>query len=112
MSLLAQAIARQEGFGKQGAVPTVNHNPGDLEHAPGEMHTTSNPIGSFATDDEGWAALDRQLSIYASRGLTIAAMVAIYAPPTENDSAQYLANVCAFAQCSPQDLVSAVLARG
>lgn len=53
MSKLAQLIAKQEGFGIPGAVPTRDNNPGDLEHAPGEVHTGSSPIGSFATAQEG-----------------------------------------------------------
>jgi hypothetical protein len=113
ISLLAQAIAREEGYGKPGAIPTLDNNPGDLEHAPGEMHTTSSPIGSFDTVADGWNALERQLSLYAGRGLTVGDMITqFYAPPSENDSARYVQNVCNFAHCSPDDLVSTVLAQG
>lgn len=112
MTLLAQAIAREEGWGIHGDLPTRQNNPGDLRHAPGEMHAPANPngIGSFATAAEGWDALERQLMLYAERGMTIASMITdAYAPPTKNNSAQYVANVCAFLHCTSDTPVSTAL---
>jgi len=107
-SKLAQAIAREEGFGIPGDLPTRNNNPGDLRHAPDETHPPGEPdaVGSFPTPEDGWAKLERQLSLYSERGLTVQQMIEdCYAPPNENDSARYLANVCTWVGCTPQTLV-------
>lgn len=109
MSKLAEAIAHEEGFYVDGSLPERSNNPGDLEHAPGEAHTTSSPIGSFRDPADGWAALEAQLAKFAERGLTIAQMIDIYAPASENDTAAYLAYVCQYVGCNPQTLVSDVL---
>jgi hypothetical protein len=108
---LAQAIGREEGYGVPGALPTRNNNPGDLRHAPGEMHPPDAPnsVGSFATAEEGWTELERQLRLCAGRNETVAQLVAIYAPPSENDSARYLSDLCTFVGCTPQTLVSDAL---
>lgn len=47
---IANAIAFAEGFGKPGAIPTVRHNPGDIENLAGVVKT-------YATDQDGWNAL-------------------------------------------------------
>ena len=97
MTLLARLIARAEGFGKPGAIPTVRHNPGDLRHSPHSSHEGegSNDIGKIDSDSDGWADLERQLQLYAARGLTLRQMVVdYYAPEIENDSERYLRDVC------------------
>lgn len=86
---LAQLIARREGFGIPGDKPTRDHNPGDLEHAP-HIESWDGPIGIEPSDDAGWADLERQLQLYASRGMTLRQMVFVYAPPKENASDSYL----------------------
>jgi hypothetical protein len=91
MSKLAQLIASEEGFFKSGSLPQRQCNPGDLEHAPGESHQGTGPVGSFATPALGWTALENQLQLDASRGWTLQQMVYTYAPPPQNNSAQYLA---------------------
>lgn len=93
MSRLAQLIAKEEGFGVAGTLPTRNHNPGDLRHSPHSVHSPMNPdgIGIIATDEEGWADLERQLALFAKRGLSLRQMVEIYAPPSDNNrTEQYL----------------------
>jgi hypothetical protein len=95
MTLLARLIAKEEGFGVPGAIPTTHNNPGDLEHAPGETHDGKCPIGSFASVAAGWAMLERQLQLEADRGLTIEQLIYCYAPPSQNNSAAYLQHVCA-----------------
>lgn len=44
-SLLATLIAKREGFGIPGALPTRQNNPGDLRHANGESHDPADPNG-------------------------------------------------------------------
>ena len=69
-SKLALAIAHQEGYFIPGSLPNRNNNPGDLRHAHGENHP-GNPdaVGDYPTATLGWDALQRQLGLYAERGL-------------------------------------------
>lgn len=60
---LAAAIAVAEGFGVPGAIPTVNHNPGDLK-IPGSKLVNGHTY--FATDEAGWNALYRQIGLMRS----------------------------------------------
>jgi DNA-binding Xre family transcriptional regulator len=104
---LAQLIARQEGFGIPGAKPTRDHNPGDLEHAP-HIEAWDGKIGIEPSDDAGWADLERQIQLYASRGMTIQHMIEIYAPPSENATESYLDFICKGLGCEPGDSVADV----
>lgn len=103
MSKLAQLISKQEGFGIPGSVPTRDSNPGDLRHAPHASHDGEGPndIGIETNAVEGWADLERQLQLYADRGLTLAQAIYEFAPPTENNSAAYLNYVCTGLGCVP-----------
>ena len=107
-SLLAQIIARQEGFGQPGKKPTRDHNPGDLEHAP-HIRKWDGKIGVFDTDDIGWDDLENQLQKYAARGLSVQQMVDLYAPPNENNTGSYLKFVCEALDVRPNDPVSFAL---
>ena len=93
MSRLALLISKEEGFGIPGTVPTRRNNPGDLRHAPHASHAGIGPddIGIEPTAAAGWSDLDRQLNLYASRGLTLRQMIVdYYAPPNENDTDHYV----------------------
>ena len=95
--MLARLIAREEGFGIAGTLPTRNHNPGDLRHSPHSQHSADNPngIGQIDTDADGWDDLERQLQLYAGRGLTLREMIVnYYAPKNENDPEKYLLDIC------------------
>ncbi len=75
---LAEEIARMEGFGTPGTLPTLLHNPGSLVLAGQEgafPHMFScasipadDPLGcrsmyaEFSTDEAGWAALHRDIA--------------------------------------------------
>jgi hypothetical protein len=61
---LAQAIARAEGFGVPGAIPTVAHNPGDLVIPGWEGDTLGSAgISVLPDDNTGWARLYHQLQL-------------------------------------------------
>jgi len=105
---LAQLIAREEGFGVVGAKPTRDHNPGDLEHAPG-VQAWDGAIGIEPSDDQGWSDLERQLQLYAERGLTMRQMIEIFAPPNENNTLSYLNFVCDALGCDASTTVSEAL---
>lgn len=108
---LAQLIARREGFGLPGSIPTVRHNPGDLRHSPHSSHwpDQENSIGFIDSNDHGWEDLERQLSLYAERGCTLETMVAAYAPPSENQTSEYLTFLCETGGWTPSTLVSEAL---
>ena|ERR1700693_1968691 len=110
MSKLAQLIAKEEGYGIPGSVPTRDNNPGDLRHSPHSFHAGDpNAIGQIPTIEEGWADLERQLQLYGERGLTLREAIYEFAPPTENNSAQYLNFVCQGLGCQPDILVTEAL---
>ena len=56
-------IARSEGFYKRGSLPNRLHNPGSLVYARqhGAVHHRSG-FAQFATNQEGFEALDRYVS--------------------------------------------------
>lgn len=111
MTTLAQLIAKMEGFGIPGAVPTVRHNPGDLRHSPHSEHAPSKPndIGWIDSDEHGWEDLERQLKLYADRGMTLRQCIEQYAPPNENATGHYLAFVCDGLGCAADTPMSAAL---
>jgi hypothetical protein len=97
VSKLARLIAGEEGYGIPGKIPTTHNNPGDLRHSPHSTHAPGHPddIGCIDTVADGWADLERQLALYASRGLTLRQMIVdYYAPNVENNSDAYLKFVC------------------
>lgn len=105
---LAQLIARREGYGIPGTRPTRDKNPGDLEHG-NRIHSWDGKIGIEHSDDDGWADLEHQLQLYASRKMTIRQMVSIYAPPNENDTQEYLEFITEALAVTPDTLVSVAL---
>lgn len=109
--MLARLIAQMEGFGKPGAVPTRNNNPGDLRHSPHSSHEGegSNDIGIIDTAADGWADLERQLEIYAAHSMSLRAAIYAFAPPSENDSEHYLNFICDGLGLSPDTSVAEAL---
>ena len=92
---LATLIAAEEGFFTSGTLPNRNLNPGDLRHSPHASHLPGDPDGIGVEDsiDDGWADLERQLQLDASRGMTIQQAIYSWAPPSENNTAKYLTDV-------------------
>ena len=72
-----------------------NHNPGNLRDA---SNTTGRNQGfsTFSSDDDGLAAMARQLMLYGDRGNnTPGGILHTYAPRTENKTQQYINDVSA-----------------
>ena len=111
MSKFAELIAKEEGYGIPNTLPTRTNNPGDLRHSPHSFHTADAPdaIGRIDNVEDGWADLERQLQLYADRGLTVAQAIYEWAPPTENNTAQYLAYIVQGLGCTSDTLVSEAL---
>lgn len=54
---IAQAIARAEGFGVAGAIPTVRNNPGNIR----DNSKPGAPVGTYPSVEAGWNALYAQV---------------------------------------------------
>lgn len=69
----------------------ANNNPGNLRYA-GQSGATPGKGGfaKFATPEAGVKALQNQINLDASRGLTLGQFINKYAPPSENNTSQYL----------------------
>lgn len=108
-----EAIARMEGFLVPGSRPQRNNNPADIEA--GRFASAHGAIGSdgrfakFATVSDGYAALRALLSTEGYRNLTVAGAINKFAPPVENDTQNYLNQVCDWVGCKPTDMLAEVL---
>ena len=71
MTKLITLIAKNEGFGGPGNIPTLRNNPGDLRHSPHSTHPGGagheNDIGTIDTLEHGWEDGDRQLFLDARK---------------------------------------------
>lgn len=85
----------------------VNNNPGNLRFA-GQSGAVQGEGGfaKFSSPAEGVKALENQIRLDASRGLTLAQFISKYAPPSENDTARYIQDVIHMTGTSPTTLVS------
>lgn len=97
---IATAIAQFEGYNKPGSVAVRNNNPGNLRAGPGQTGTDANGYAIFPDAATGWAALDNQVNLNISRGLTLNQFFGGgngypgYAPSADsNNPAQYAAFV-------------------
>lgn len=93
MTKLFQLMSKREGFGIPNSKPTRDNNPLDLEHAP-HIHKWDGMIGIEDSLEDGILDGERQLELYASRRLTLSQMIHIFAPPSENDTEEYLRFIC------------------
>ena len=114
MITLVEAIARQEGFGKPGTRATRNHNPGNLNW--GKFASDHGSIGAddkhyaiFDSNQAGFAALRALLGSKSYKGMTVKDAIFKYCPAHdprgENDSMNYVSNVCHWCECEPNTLV-------
>ena len=69
----------------------ANNNPGNLRYV-GQAGATEGKSGfaKFATPEAGVKALQNQIALDASRGLTVEQFINKYAPPSENDTQLYI----------------------
>lgn len=118
----SEAIAREEGFYTNGSRPQRNNNPGDLlwgDEAQRFGATHGDPhFAVFPDVETGWDALKKWLSVKAKidgngnllagyLGAPISKVIYRFAPPGENNSSAYLRNVCAWAEVTPDTILTA-----
>lgn len=104
-----QAVAREEGFFVEGTRPQRNNNPGDLEFggfalAHGASHGDPR-FAVFPDAAEGFAAM-RALLTSHYLGMTVDAALNKWAPPIENETNSYIANVCAWTGLTPETVLT------
>jgi len=87
----------------------VNNNPGNLRFA-GQTGATRGEGGfaKFSSPQAGIQALQRQIQLDASRGLTLSQFISKYAPPSENDTAKYIRDVVAMTGASPNTKINSI----
>lgn len=102
VEIVARAIAKAEGFGIAGAVPTRANNPGDLTQAgQGYAGDTGQTLGAniivFDTVENGWNALYRQVRLMLSGGSGVYSLAdsieAVAAKYTATDAGAWAQNV-------------------
>jgi hypothetical protein len=110
LQTLIEAIAKQEGYGVEGARPTRNNNPGDLKPPMGlstywDGQTGTDPEGFavFATSEWGWQALRTDLSTHAFKNpeQSLAGFIAVFAPSSENNTRAYTEAVASALNVNP-----------
>ena len=108
-----EAIAREEGFYSAGTRPQRNNNPGDIEFGKfTQAHgaTAGDPrFAVFPDHVSGFAAMRSLFLSSGYAGLTIAQALNRWAPPVENKTNAYIANVCAWTGLTPDTLIATVL---
>lgn len=110
---LVEAIARMEGYYVEGTRPQRNNNPGDVEwgkfsQAHGATHGDPR-FAIFPTAEEGFAALTSLLKSSGYNTLTVEEAINRYAPPVENNTTNYVADICEWVGCSPTTLVNTLV---
>jgi hypothetical protein len=100
LKLLMDAIAKREGFGHVGNVPTRMNNPGDLMFANQRYAVPRAVVGrdgktriyaQFPSPEDGFFGLEEQIKLDAGRGKTLAQFIAKYAPASDaNGTGSYL----------------------
>jgi predicted ATPase len=77
-----------------GTIADRLNNPGNLKFV-GQAGATQGEGGfaKFNTPEDGWQALQNQIRLDQSRGLTLAQFVEKYAPSTENDTNLYIQQI-------------------
>ncbi len=72
----------------------VNNNPGNLRFAGQDgAQQGEGGFARFNSPQEGVQALQNQIKLDATRGLTLAQFINKYAPPSENDTSKYIRDI-------------------
>lgn len=93
----------------QGTLAATNNNPGNLKFV-GQPGATEGAGGfaHFETPEAGYAALQQQIKLDASRGQTLAQFINKYAPSSENNTSLYIQQAQQALGISADSLLSSV----
>lgn len=89
--VLMSAIATAEGYFVPGSLPNRHNNPGDLDFADQLGAVADGRFAKFDSVGRGVAANLRQICKRIQEGNSLHQLISIWAPPNENNTAQYLA---------------------
>ncbi len=103
----------------QGTPAAQNNNPGNLMFVGQEGATQGSPkydkngnvVGywaKFLTPEAGYQALQRQIQLDASRGMTLSQFIHKYAPASENDTAKYIQDAIQATGATENTLISSI----
>ena len=109
---LGEAIARYEGFYKDGSLAQRNNNPGNLRYVSWSTRKSGLDSSNFAiypTAEDGLYDLYDLLMAKAEAGYTLEELMNIYAPPVENNTNAYVAFVADELGVSPNTKLSTIL---
>jgi hypothetical protein len=117
---IPDAIAREEGwYMLPPARCRRNNNPGNIDFADWtrEFGATLEDVppseqarfACFPTPAQGFAALRALLGFPRYKGHTLADAIAAWAPPVENETTEYLRNVCGWTGLTPDTIIDAYL---
>jgi hypothetical protein len=108
-----QAVAREEGFYTAGTRPCRNNNPGDIEYGKfTKAHgaTSGDPrFAVFPDANSGFLAMQALFQCPGYKGLTVAEALNRWAPPIENATNSYIANVCKWTGLTADSLIETML---
>lgn len=108
-----QAVAREEGFYAVGTRPNRNNNPGDIEYGKFAMaHGATSTDGRFAIFPDAGTGFKAMAALFlapAYAGFTVAQALNKWAPPIENQTSQYIRNICIWTGCKDSDLVAPLI---
>lgn len=106
----SQAIAREEGWSDPDSRCRRNHNPGNVEYgvfAKAHGAISGDPrFAVFPDDATGFAAVVALL-MEGYVGLNVSEAIEKWAPEVENDTSQYVLNVCHWCGISPSTVLTA-----
>lgn len=105
-----EAIARQEGWLVSNSRARRNHNPGNIRYGRfARLHGAIGTDGAFAifpSDTSGFNAMSILLEGFYV-GDTLEKALLRYAPPTENNTPRYIADVCEWTRLKPSSILTA-----
>lgn len=111
-----EAIGRMEGADIPGSRPNRNNNPGDIDYGKfaqahgGTLEAGNQPrFAVFPTMEAGYDALKSLLQCGAYKGLTVEQAINKYAPPSENNTTNYVNLICKWTDCSPSECIDNLL---
>lgn len=110
---VAASISQMEGYNVAGSLAQRNNNPGNLRFV-GQAGAVQGQGGfaAFPTPEAGQQALLDQINLDASRGMTLTQFVNSYAPPSENDTSNYLNFVSSQTGIDPNSSLTSAFQRG
>lgn len=92
-----------------GTLASTNNNPGNLRYAGQEGAVPGKGgFAQFASVENGVKALKNQIKLDASRGLTLTSFITKYAPPKENNTKEYIAQIVQATGATPDTPIAQI----